>query len=125
MQPKNKDCPHTPTVSVTKPSSGLGSASRSAMLARTVLILRLGFQAPFGGGFRMSRQILPSASMLGWYTGVINRILGGSIGYLRRIEKESWCKLLHCESAKFQIRMLLFQHYLVGIFTLSLNTPDS
>jgi hypothetical protein len=50
-------------------------------------MLREGFQAPLGGGLRRSRQMRPSASMLGWYTGVTNRILGGSIGYLLR-EKE-------------------------------------
>ena len=83
------------TVSVTSPSSGLGSASRSAMLANSVLMVRLGFHAPFGGGFRMSRQIRPSASMLGWYTGVTNRTLGGSIGYLvclRRKNVVKWRK---------------------------------
>ena len=32
--------------------------------------------------FNVSRQILPSLSMLGWYTGVVKRTRGGSNGYL-------------------------------------------
>ena len=30
---------------------------------------------------RISRQILPSLSMLGWYIFVMNRTLGGAMGY--------------------------------------------
>ena len=36
----------------------------------------------FGGMLRMSRQMRPPLSMLGWYTGVTKRTLGGSKGYL-------------------------------------------
>lgn len=39
-------------------------------------------QAHLGGMLRMSRQMRPSLSTLGWYTGVMNLTLGGSKGYL-------------------------------------------
>jgi hypothetical protein len=42
--------------------------------------LREGFQLPAGGIFKRSRQMRPSLSMLGWYTGVKKRTLGGSKG---------------------------------------------
>lgn len=36
-----------------------------------------------GGGFKMSRQILPPSSTLGCHILVLNKHLGGSIGYLQ------------------------------------------
>lgn len=47
-----------------------------------VVILMDGSQVPFGGPFKISRQMSPCSSILGWYTRVINWHLGGSNGYL-------------------------------------------
>jgi len=46
-------------------SSGFGSFISSCIESKTVLIFELGFQLPFGGIFRVSRQILPPSSMFG------------------------------------------------------------
>ena len=78
------------------------------MDVNTVDIFREGFQAPFyirsreefkrnegrkgkskeqitfGNGFRMSKHILPSSSIFGWYTGLVNLTFGGSKGYLQQ-----------------------------------------
>ena len=40
----------------------------------TEAMLREGLQAPWGAGFRMSRQMRPPSSMLGWNTGVVNLV---------------------------------------------------
>lgn len=65
-----------------RPSSGLGMLSSSRMVVINALIDTEGFHDPFGGIFSVSRQMRPSVSMFGWYTGVRNRTLGGSNGYL-------------------------------------------
>jgi len=53
-------------MSVMRPSSGLGCSKRSLMVDRTVEMFRDGFQAPLGGMFSVSKQILPLESMFGW-----------------------------------------------------------
>ena len=45
----------------------------------------LGDHEPWGCIFNVSRHILPSLSIFGWYIGVINLTLGGSKGYLSGI----------------------------------------
>lgn len=69
-------------TSTNKGSSGFGCASSSCNEISMVVILMDGSQVPFGGPFRMSRQMSPCSSMLGWYTRVRNWHLGGSNGYL-------------------------------------------
>jgi len=53
----------------------------------------------FGRGFRMSRQILPSSSMFGWYTGLVNLTFGGSKGYLQCQKWTSFLKWVATLSA--------------------------
>lgn len=45
------------------------------------------FVNTFGGICKISRQILPLLSMLGWYIGVTKRTLGGMNGYLQAHKK--------------------------------------
>ena len=45
---------------------GFGEDMSNLIQVRTELRLRQGFQFPLGLGFRISRQILPLSSMLGW-----------------------------------------------------------
>ena len=54
------------TISVTSPSSGLGSESKRRIVDRSVETFNDGFQHPLGGMFNVSRQILPPESMFGW-----------------------------------------------------------
>jgi len=53
-------------TSASRPSSPLGDASRARMDARTAARLRAGRHAPLGGRARVSRQMRPALSMLGW-----------------------------------------------------------
>lgn len=72
------------TMSGMSPSSGLGIASSSRIVVSSAVRLIAGPQLPFGGIFSVSKQMRPSVSMLGWYTGVIKRARGGSNGYLHK-----------------------------------------
>lgn len=57
-------------------SSGLGADKSAWMLNNTVRICKAGLHL----SLRISRQILPNLSTLGWYILVKNRTLGGAMG---------------------------------------------
>jgi len=65
-------------------SSGLGCDISNSIEVKTVDMLREGRQTPLGGMHKVSKQILPPLSMLGWYTFVMNFTFGGSKGYLEQ-----------------------------------------
>lgn len=69
-------------MSATSGSLGFGQFNKLHIATKTPSNVINGFQAPVGGIFKISKQILPLLSMFGWYTGVTNVTLGGSNGYL-------------------------------------------
>ena len=68
------------TMSPINPSSGFGCDKSTRIVVKSVDRLIEGLHDPCGGDLSVSKQIRPLVSMLGWYTGVINRTRGGSNG---------------------------------------------
>mmetsp|Transcript_32758 Transcript_32758/g.96568 ORF Transcript_32758/g.96568 Transcript_32758/m.96568 type:complete len:303 (-) Transcript_32758:286-1194(-) len=67
-------------ISGTSASSGLGSLSSVRSVVRRLGSDTAGLQLPAGGDLRVSRQMRPAESTLGWWTGVTKRTRGGSNG---------------------------------------------
>lgn len=78
----NKTYENKLTISGTSGSLGLGQHIKLHIATKTPSNVINGFQAPVGGIFKISKQILPLTSMFGWYIGVMKVTRGGSNGYL-------------------------------------------